>query len=184
MNNPIIELAELKKEMNLFGYTWQGMTPVTEKDAVKFFNQGVEVFRLYSDNTEGLVESLEEIEQHERIGGMFGIEDGADTKSERAMALINGAIYALYKEKLDQGNYGFHWLAWCEVVDEDNEPHLIEICKRNTQKHKNWDEQAIAVCSLSEAMKDLTSSHAYKESSQLIYDYMEYKERETKEEEE
>ncbi|WP_193635294.1 hypothetical protein [Bacillus paranthracis] len=55
-------------------YTYNGMTKITYKEAVSRFNNKEEVFRLYDDNTEGLCESLEDIEEHHEQGGEFGHE--------------------------------------------------------------------------------------------------------------
>lgn len=42
-------------------YTWEGMKKITKDEAVKMFNEGREVYRLYEDGTEGLVEDIKDI---------------------------------------------------------------------------------------------------------------------------
>lgn len=59
-------------EMKAYGYAWGGMLPMkaeTAKEVVSSF----EIFRLYSDNTEGLVLDAKDIEDHAAKGGIFGV---------------------------------------------------------------------------------------------------------------
>jgi hypothetical protein len=49
-------------------------TEITVKEALNLFEDGSEVFLLYSDNTEGLAESVESILEHSECGGGFGVE--------------------------------------------------------------------------------------------------------------
>lgn len=63
-----------REQMHEYGYLWDGMTPLTEEEAVEAFKSGAgDVFRLYEDDTEGLVESLVEIREHAECGGIFGL---------------------------------------------------------------------------------------------------------------
>jgi hypothetical protein len=69
-------------EMNLYGYHYDGMVPMTDAFALGFFDDGWTVYLLYPDNTEGMAFEREEIENHE---GIFGMEK-ADWLSSREYA--------------------------------------------------------------------------------------------------
>lgn len=47
------------------------MCEVSREFAKYLFNTNIEVFRLYADGTEGVVDDVEEIQSHE---GIFGVE--------------------------------------------------------------------------------------------------------------
>ena len=50
------------REMYNYGYKWTGMIPLTAEEARNLFlNDSIQIYRLYQDNTESSVESLEEI---------------------------------------------------------------------------------------------------------------------------
>lgn len=50
------------REMYNYGYKWTGMIPLTAEEAGNLFlNDSIQIYRLYQDNTESSVESLEEI---------------------------------------------------------------------------------------------------------------------------
>lgn len=61
------------EEMNRYGYTWDGMLPINQTVAEEFFGNG-SIFRLYPNNTESEVESLAELREHAKNGGIFGID--------------------------------------------------------------------------------------------------------------
>lgn len=62
-------------DMKAYGYAWGGMLPMRADAAVKVFTADCPVYRLYEDNTEGLVETdAAEISAHAANGGIFGIE--------------------------------------------------------------------------------------------------------------
>lgn len=64
-------------DMVAYGYTWKGMTPLTEEQAIEIWSKDGSVYRLYEDDSEGLVEGgIEEIRDHASRGGIFGIENG------------------------------------------------------------------------------------------------------------
>lgn len=63
-------------EMNAYGYLWDGMTPLDPETAEKIFLEGNKViYCLYSDNTEGAADTLEDIYRHTQHGGIFGVEN-------------------------------------------------------------------------------------------------------------
>ncbi|MFD1363147.1 hypothetical protein [Lentibacillus salinarum] len=56
------------------GYIWNGMIKITKKEAIRRFTNDKEVYRLYDDETESLVEDVEEFE-NEAFGDFdFGYE--------------------------------------------------------------------------------------------------------------
>ena len=63
-------------DMKDYGYMWDGMLPLQREAAAKLFER-CEIFRLYPDDSDGLVESLTELQVHEQSGGIFGIEKTA-----------------------------------------------------------------------------------------------------------
>ena len=61
--------------MQDYGYSWDGMFPLKQEAAERLFTQdGIEVFRIYEDGTEGAVTSLTDLQEHAEKGGLFGVE--------------------------------------------------------------------------------------------------------------
>ena len=60
-------------EMKEYGYAWGGMLPLRE-DAAAEVMKSCTVYRLYGDNTEGLVLDAGELKAHAAQGGIFGVE--------------------------------------------------------------------------------------------------------------
>ena len=58
-------------DRNSFGYTWDGMLPLSTEKALELFENDQSVYLLHGDNTESLAVSVEDIEQRR---GMYGIE--------------------------------------------------------------------------------------------------------------
>ena len=66
------------KEMQEYGYSWDGMLPLGQEAAERLFTQeDIEVFRIYEDNTESAVADISDLREHADKGGMFGIEKSA-----------------------------------------------------------------------------------------------------------
>ena len=61
-----------KNYLTEYGYSWEGMHGITARIGKLLFQYNVETYRLYEDNTEGVVESLAEFDTH---SGWFGVED-------------------------------------------------------------------------------------------------------------
>lgn len=59
------------EEMHAYGYTWEGMLPLTKERALELMDTELQVFKLYADNAEGMAENKNEIISH---GGLFGVE--------------------------------------------------------------------------------------------------------------
>ena len=60
------------------GYVWPGMIRVTPEEARDIFKNDGPVFRLYSDNSEGMVDELSEIVDD----GEYGIESAKFLSSD------------------------------------------------------------------------------------------------------
>ena len=72
---PVPDATISIKEMQDYGYSWDGMFPLKQEAAERLFTQdGIEVFRIYEDGTEGAVTSLTDLQEHAEKGGLFGVE--------------------------------------------------------------------------------------------------------------
>ena len=69
MPDPSISAAEMKE----YGYAWGGMLPMREEAAAEVMKT-CSVYRLYADNSEGMVLDAKEIHDHAAKGGIFGVE--------------------------------------------------------------------------------------------------------------
>lgn len=61
------------EEMKEYGYAWGGMLPLRE-DAAAEVMKSCTIYRLYGDNTEGMVMDADELKTHAAQGGIFGVE--------------------------------------------------------------------------------------------------------------
>lgn len=61
------------KSMKEYGYTWGGMLPLSTEVAAQLLNS-CPIYCLYEDNSEALITSPSELEEHDYCGGIFGIE--------------------------------------------------------------------------------------------------------------
>ena len=61
------------EDMKQYGYKWGGMLPMRE-DAAAEVMKSCQIYRLYGDDTEGLVLEAKEIKEHAAKGGIFGVE--------------------------------------------------------------------------------------------------------------
>ncbi|WP_414655365.1 YodL domain-containing protein [Extibacter muris] len=66
-----------RKEMQDYGYSWDGMLPLRQEAAEKLFSQDIEIFRIYEDGTEGTVTDHSDLQEHAANGGIFGVEKEA-----------------------------------------------------------------------------------------------------------
>lgn len=55
-------------------YPYEWMKKVTYQEAVDLFNRDKEVYLLFDSGSEALVYNLDEINEHERFKGEYGIE--------------------------------------------------------------------------------------------------------------
>lgn len=60
-------------EMKEYGYSWWRMMPISHSKAKQLWKIQP-IYALYSDNTESLIESLKQLEDHYNNGGIFGYE--------------------------------------------------------------------------------------------------------------
>lgn len=60
-------------EMKDYGYSWAGMLPMREDTAAEVM-KSCTIYRLYGDDTEGMVMTAAEIKPHADKGGIFGVE--------------------------------------------------------------------------------------------------------------
>lgn len=64
-----------EQDMFDYGYTWDGMIPLTMDEALYIWDfENRPVYKLYDDGTESLVEHRDEFFNHYCINGIFGIE--------------------------------------------------------------------------------------------------------------
>ena len=82
--DPIIGLSEMEE----YGYTWNGMLPLTEEKALELFDHDLPVYLLYEDGSETTAEDRKQIMEHE---GIFGIEKG-DWENERNLRAMQGEL--------------------------------------------------------------------------------------------
>ena len=61
------------EDMKQYGYKWGGMLPMRE-DAAAEVMKSCQIYRLYGDDTEGLVLDAKEVPDHAAKGGIFGVE--------------------------------------------------------------------------------------------------------------
>ena len=60
-------------DMNEYGYQWEKMLPLNRKKALELYRKGVEVQKLYPDDSETYAMGEEDIKEHQ---GIFGVEKG------------------------------------------------------------------------------------------------------------
>ena len=88
------------QDMKDYGYAWAGVLPAGQEAAEKALEKGCEVYRLYSDNTEGLCVDAKEIADHAAKGGMLGIS------KESWMAALEKENYLKAAEMSMEDDYG------------------------------------------------------------------------------
>lgn len=118
-------------EMNLYGYMYEGMLPLTQERALELFDNDSPVFLLYDNGTEAMAFERTEIET---FNGIFGIERGdwqltkeyadmcsANSESAKESRLINGNadIFAIYQLK-DSDELRYHRFTSMKQLESDN----------------------------------------------------------------
>lgn len=96
MPDPALTVQDMKD----YGYAWAGVLPAGQEAAEKAMEKGCEVYRLYSDNTEGLCVDAKEIADHAAKGGMLGIS------KESWMAALEKENYLKAAEMSMEDDYG------------------------------------------------------------------------------
>lgn len=104
-------------EMKEYGYGWGGMLPMKEEAAAEVM-KSCTVYRLYGDDSEGMVLDASEIKNHAAQGGIFGVEKvewkaalerenplkAAEMSTEDDYGMIDGIINNGPKEKEDKSS--------------------------------------------------------------------------------
>ena len=96
MPDPTLSVQDMKD----YGYAWAGVLPAGQEAAEKAMEKGCEIYRLYSDNTEGLCVDAKEIADHAAKGGMLGIS------KESWMAALEKENYLKAAEMTMEDDYG------------------------------------------------------------------------------
>lgn len=90
----VSDMETIQKQRDSYGYDFSAMTPIdTKAEALKAFDKGEAVYLLYPDNTEGMAEVREDIENFD---GYFGIEkDGEPVRELDGELILVSREYAL-----------------------------------------------------------------------------------------
>ena len=126
-------------DMQEYGYSYDGMLPVTRERALELDAAGLTVYVLHEDNTESMVFDPQEIMDH---GGLFGVEheeweqspafhekvlERQERQLEREQAFLahEGCCFAIYQvSRDDPQNVRFMKLDWLQshnlAVDRNN----------------------------------------------------------------
>ena len=83
-----------QEDMHAYGYTWDGMLPISGTAVKTLANAGIAVNELRANDTEGIVDDLEIFEEKDKLFGVEKPEWNAFLQSE------NGAAYMGAKERL------------------------------------------------------------------------------------
>lgn len=100
----IVDSTVSKTDMYAYGYSYEGMIPVSKEKALELDEKGYQVYRLYDDDSEGAADSRSDIEDFD---GMFGIEDSTWDKGAFNK---NIEIFLLNREKEAHGETVGEWL--------------------------------------------------------------------------
>ena len=76
------------KDMQEYGYSWDGMLPLKEEAALHLYDkEDMQIFLLHEDGSESIPENAEDIKAHAEKGGIFGVhkEDWNALTEYRAM---------------------------------------------------------------------------------------------------
>ena len=102
-------------EMKEYGYGWGGMLPMREEAAAEVM-KSCTIYRLYGDDSEGMVMDASELKDHAAQGGIFGVEKvewkaalerqnplkAAEMSTEDDYGMIDGIINNGPKDKEDK----------------------------------------------------------------------------------
>jgi len=105
-------------DMYAYGYTWDGMIPLGKERALELFDAGCEIFRLYTNDAEGMIDTREEIEAYD---GLFGTEDPNWKQPERVRPF---QAFVVNSEKRSIGENVGEWLTL--PADADTLQGLLE----------------------------------------------------------
>ena len=143
--------------MNAYGYTDQGMLPLSKERALELFEHDVTVYMLYDDNTEGMVFEVDDIQL---FSGCFGVtredwelaqnkvppmsEETVCKKREKAFLESKADTFAIYQLKRDDATtelrfMGTDWLDKKGIEPKKESYDLVytgALCYRGSQIDK------------------------------------------------
>ena len=129
-------------DMQEYGYSYDGMLPVTRERALELDAAGLTVYVLHEDNTESMVFDPQEIMEH---GGLFGVDreewekspqfhekvmERQEHQQEREQAFLsqNRDCFAIYQvSRDDPQNVRFMNLDWLKSHGISNESGLVRV---------------------------------------------------------
>jgi len=97
MPDPAIGISE----MNLYGYTYESMLPLTQEKALELYDNDHPIYLLHPDDTESMAIDRSEIET---FGGIFGIERNDWERSVEYKALTSKKSEAAKESGVINGN--------------------------------------------------------------------------------
>ena len=127
MLDPAIGIAE----MNLYGYQYEGMLPLTQEKALELFDKDQPIYLLYPDNSEAMTLDRSEIETFD---GIFGIDRGEweraqeyasisaqNNEAAKESGIINGNadMFGIYQLK-DTEELRYHRFASLNQLEADH----------------------------------------------------------------
>ena len=93
-----------KTDMYAYGYSWDGMIPLGQEKALELHDLGYQVYRLYTNDAEGAIDSREEIMEYD---SMFGVEYNA---SDKEVYSENIQIFIANSREAEPGKASGEWL--------------------------------------------------------------------------
>lgn len=77
------------KDMKAYGYTYNGMIPLTKEQALEAFDTyNISVFLLHTDDSEAMADDRNDVINHASHGGIFGVEY-VDTRRQNGTSFMN-----------------------------------------------------------------------------------------------
>lgn len=82
------------EEMHEYGYKWDGMLPLTKERALELMDTELQIYKLDTNGAESMLENREEIQKH---GGLFGVEKEAwvNYQSAQSMEQVGGMMQGM-----------------------------------------------------------------------------------------
>ena len=105
-------------DMYAYGYSFDGMIPLSKEAALEIIDNNGEVYLLYPNDTEGAATTREEVESFD---GMFGFEDSSWQEPVRTVPV---EVFILNRERYERGEASGEWLKL--PADSDTLHDLLE----------------------------------------------------------
>lgn len=109
--------------MHEYGYTYDGMVPLTENTALALFDKGEAIYLLYEDNTEGMALERSEIE---KFDGMFGIEKADFERIEAGKVAGVKGVFEIYQIKDDDKFHGIRFANYSDLEKQKITPNISD----------------------------------------------------------